>query len=176
MGRELEGKRPSQIDDRALRGAVGNALAPADRAVNRRDIHDPSAAPGLDHSRGRGLGHEDEPFQVDVNDRVPRVGVERVEALRDVRAGVVHENVNASPFAVDALEADPDRCLVPHLEQDCERTPPLCAQCNGDGFRVVAVARGDSDVGAGVRECQRDRPTDAAGATGDERSLSFQTE
>ena len=118
------------------------------------------------------------PRAADVHVEGALPGVERVgERRRDPgERGVVHEHVQARGLRQHLIGQRLDRRRLPEIDRERPGAPPERLDLARDRLAVLALARGDEDVGAGLGEAQRDRAPESAPAAGHERAATREIE
>src|SRR6185437_15143282 len=96
--------------------------------------------------------------------------------LADVDAGIVDQDIDAAELASDTLDHAADGFLVGDIGCNGDRADAACRQISNRGLRLVLVAAGYGNVGAGIRKPVSHAEPDAAIASRDDGDLAFQIE
>src|ERR1700677_2850912 len=164
---ELAGERPGQAVERGLGRSVHVEPAVAGETNDRGDVDDLTGSPGQHHA-ARGSGDIDRALQVQVDHLVECVVAEQADDTLTGHAGIVDEDVEASParrrLLHEALRVgrvrDVDGAEVEALLEFRVLLPGLDGVRRGAGARLDAVAGLEKGV---------DQPSpQAAATTGDE--------
>src|SRR5579863_1623808 len=155
-----------------VREAPGNDL----ERMCRRDVHD-AAAPTLDHARQHRAATVPDAVEVDREAAAPIVVGHRERIAEHVDAGVVDKRVEraegALPFTHCALDRGGLRDVRLHREHACSGHRRFDFLRGAARFIDIEFSQHDRRALSGERV--RDRRTDTAAGTGDQRDLVRQT-
>ena len=145
---DLGGQRRGQTDHRHLRGAVGSSPGQWTLAAHRGQV-DHVAGAAIDHRRQKGPAHQEDPADVDVEDRVPlgRARCRSSDGHRPWHAGIVDQDGDllvsqrlrgkaSRPIAIGDVDLRrPAQCGRP------ARSTRAAVSCSGSSERPVAMTR-----------------------------------
>src|SRR3712207_4267495 len=109
VARQLDREHLRQQDRPGLAGAVGRTLLDPNNASLRGYVDDAPTLATVRHVTGCGLRTEEGALEVRIQDGVPARLVDFENTLRDVQAGVVDQDVQASELGGDAVYTLPHR-------------------------------------------------------------------
>ena len=119
LGAELERQRLGEADHARLGRHVVGHEGLAAVGARRRDVDDPAPAGG-DHVGQDGLAAVERAGEVDLEDAVPRVGVDLEERAEAVEAGVVDEHRRCAERRADLVDRGVESGPVGHVHGEAD--------------------------------------------------------
>ena len=156
------------MDDCCLGDPVSRATGQRHQPVRGGDAHDASRPSGRDEVAAHLLGHEEGPFQIDIEYRLPlrRRHVQRRFLQRNT--GIVDQHVEATAGADDLGHGTLDALRGAHIERHRHRARTRGTDARCDLSKLLRARRGHRDVESVAGKCQRNRGADALRGAGHE--------
>jgi hypothetical protein len=145
------------------------------QAADRGDVDDVPATLVPHCARG-GLAEEEQPLQIEIEDGVPGPLLHVDGGREEVRTGVVHQDVEPSQLAHDAVDQRLQLVHPAQVSLGGERPASELLDLARDALQVGELAAGERHVGARLREHARRGLADAPAGPRDQRDLSLQRE
>ena len=155
-----------------LAGRVFAVMRHAAATEDRTDIDDDRPATLLEQGQG-GAGHLDQGEEVDLHQPPHTLGIGRLEGTDRAHARIVHEDVQAAELRLGRLDALRSGGRIGNVARHARGTPAKRFDFLGQGLQAIFPPGHADHFAALPGEFQRDRPADAAGGAGHDRSTSL---